>query len=190
MNSSDANALAAYEAMADTYAPEVEDQSAWNSLYERPAMIAMLPDVRGKRVLDVGCGTGPISAWVAAHGADVTGFDLSPSMIRHAKGRGVPNASFRVADLSEPLSFLEDRSFDVAVASLAFHYLRDWVRRNSSLTGGPKAETVKSSRCISGGVRSQQCSLPSNKVGSRFGLSLNRCRSKNAVIDSQRIGSG
>jgi SAM-dependent methyltransferase len=126
MSDTGAHTLEAYEAMADTYAPEVEDQSAWNSLYERPAMIAMLPDVTGKRVLDVGCGTGPISAWVASHGAEVTGFDLSPSMIRLAEKRAVPNASFRVADLSEPLSFLEDRSFDVAVASLAFHYLRDW----------------------------------------------------------------
>src|ERR1700722_8375744 len=105
MSDADAHALAAYEAMAYTYAPEAEDQSAWNSLYERPAMIAMLPDVRGKRVLDVGCGTGPISAWVAGHGAEVTGFDLSPSMIRLAEERGVPNASFRVADLAEPLNF-------------------------------------------------------------------------------------
>lgn len=126
MSDTDARTLEAYEAMAHAYAPEVEDQSAWNSLYERPAMIAMLPDVRGKRVLDVGCGTGPISAWVGSHGAEVIGFDLSPSMIRLAEKRKIPNATFRVADLSDPLDFLEDRSFDVAVASLAFHYLRDW----------------------------------------------------------------
>lgn len=127
MSNADAQTLAAYEAMADTYAAEVEDQSAWNAMYERPAMIAMLPDVSGKRVLDVGCGTGPISAWVAGHGAEAVGFDLSPSMIRLARKRRIQGASFRVADLSQPLDFLEDHSFDLAVASLALHYLRDWV---------------------------------------------------------------
>lgn len=135
--------LAAYEAMADTYAPGAEDQSAWNWFYERPAMLTLLPDIAGKRVLDVGCGTGPVSAWAASNGAEVFGFDLSPRMIRLAEERRIPNAVFRVADLSMPLDFLEDQSFvnagvggpvfsrrpqsfDLAVASLAFHYLHDW----------------------------------------------------------------
>ncbi len=122
----DAHTLAAYEAMAASYAPELEDQHPWNSLYERPAILSMLPDVRGKRVLDVGCGTGPISAWVVNQGAQATGIDLSPNMIRIAQRRGLQGASFRVADIAQPLDFLANNTIDVAVASLAFHYLQDW----------------------------------------------------------------
>jgi len=127
MSDEDAQAAAAYEAMAENYAADLEDESPWNSLYERPAVLSMLPDVAGKRVLDVGCGTGPLSAWLASHGAEVIGFDVSTSMVGLAKARAIEGASFRVADLAEPLDFLDDDSFDVAVASLVIHYLRDWV---------------------------------------------------------------
>jgi SAM-dependent methyltransferase len=127
MPDSDVQAASAYEAMAETYAADREDQAPWNSLYERPAIVSMLPDLKGKRVLDVGCGTGPISAWAASRGAEVVGFDLTPAMVRLAEARGLNGVSFRVADLAQPLDFLEDGSFDVAVGSLVMHYLRDWV---------------------------------------------------------------
>lgn len=52
---------------------------------------------------------------------------VSPSMVRLAENRGLNSASFRVADLGKPLGFLEDSSFDIAVASLVIHYLHDWV---------------------------------------------------------------
>lgn len=103
------------------------EESPFNALYERPGVIELLPEVRGKRVLDVGCGSGALSSRLADRGAVVTGFDISPSMLRFASQRGLSSASFRVADLAEPLSFLKDSSFDVAVASLVIHYLRDWV---------------------------------------------------------------
>ena len=51
--------------------------------------------------------------------------DASPVMIRLARER-VPTASFTVGDLGERLPY-DDGSFDVAVASLVMHYLRDWV---------------------------------------------------------------
>jgi SAM-dependent methyltransferase len=121
------HAAAAYAALAETYAADREDQTPWNSLYERPAIISMLPDLKGKRLLDVGCGSAPISAWAASQGAEVVGFDLTENMVALAQGRQIPKASFRVADLSEPLHFLEDHAFDVAVGSLVMHYLRDWV---------------------------------------------------------------
>jgi ubiquinone/menaquinone biosynthesis C-methylase UbiE len=120
------DAVSAYEAMAADYAADV-DKSPFNALYERPGVIALLPDPAGKRVLDVGCGSGPLSAWLVSHGAEVVGFDASPSMVRQAQHRGLTAATFRVADLAEPLDFLEDASIDVVVASLVLHYLRDWI---------------------------------------------------------------
>jgi SAM-dependent methyltransferase len=121
------DAVSAYEAMAADYAAEV-DESPFNALYERPGVIDLLPNPVGKRVLDVGCGSGPLSAWLVSHGAEVDGFDVSPSMVRAAQSRGLTGATFRVADLGEPLDFLVDASFDVVVASLVFHYVRDWVQ--------------------------------------------------------------
>jgi SAM-dependent methyltransferase len=121
------DAVSAYEAMAADYAAEV-DESPFNALYERPGVIDLLPNPVGKRVLDVGCGSGPLSAWLVSHGAEVDGFDVSPSMVRAAQSRSLTGATFRVADLGEPLDFLVDASFDVVVASLVFHYVRDWVQ--------------------------------------------------------------
>jgi SAM-dependent methyltransferase len=117
----------AYDAMAREYAADVES-NAYNALYERPGLIALLPKVAGLRVLDAGCGSGPLSAWLVEHGAaQVFGFDASREMVRVALGRGLPNASFAVADLAEPLDFLADDAFDLVVAGLVMHYLRDWV---------------------------------------------------------------
>jgi SAM-dependent methyltransferase len=128
MRDIDAHAAATYDAMAEEYdAAVVRGEKHYNSLYERPAIISMLPDVAGRRVLDVGCGSGSLSAWLASHGAEVVGFDTSASMVRLAEKKGIERAAFRVADLAQPLDFLADRSFDVAVASLVMHYLRDWV---------------------------------------------------------------
>lgn len=118
-------AAGAYDAMADAYAVDGE-RNAYNALYERPATIALLPPVRGRDVLDAGCGSGPLSAWLAGAGARVTGFDTSERMVALARQRDLPGAEFVVADLAEPLPFPDD-AFDVAVASLVLHYLRDWV---------------------------------------------------------------
>jgi SAM-dependent methyltransferase len=122
----DPDTVSTYEAMAADYTAELEE-SAFNALYERPGVIALLPEVAGKRVLDVGCGSGPLSEWLVRHGAEVVGFDSSPSMVKAARTRRLSNASFRVADLAQPLTFLADSTFDLVVASLVMHYLRDWV---------------------------------------------------------------
>jgi SAM-dependent methyltransferase len=116
----------AYDAMAREYAADVES-NAYNALYERPGLISLLPPVAGRRVLDAGCGSGPLAAWLVEQGAEVVAFDASAEMVRLARERGLPNASFSVADLAQPLDFLRDDEFDVAVAGLVMHYLRDWV---------------------------------------------------------------
>ncbi|WP_033289352.1 class I SAM-dependent methyltransferase [Amycolatopsis jejuensis] len=45
----------------------------------------LLGDVRGRRVLEVGCGQAACSRWLAAAGADPVAFDLSGGMLRHAR---------------------------------------------------------------------------------------------------------
>ena len=100
---------------------------AANSYYERPATIALVGDVHGKQVLEVGCGSGPVTEWLVDHGADVVAIDVSAAMLEITRSRVGGRAELYLHDLAEPLTFLEDASVDLVVASLVFHYLRDWV---------------------------------------------------------------
>ena len=52
----------------------------------------------GARLLDLGCGTGQIAAWLVEQGYRVVGVDLSEAMIRHARQRA-PRAHFVVQDM-------------------------------------------------------------------------------------------
>jgi len=113
-----------YDSFAADYSAENES-SLLNAYYERPAMIDLAGDVDGRRVLDAGCGSGPLSAALRAKGAIVTGFDGSPAMLELARQRLGDDAALHVADLSRPLPFA-DGAFDDIVASLVLHYLRDW----------------------------------------------------------------
>jgi 2-polyprenyl-3-methyl-5-hydroxy-6-metoxy-1,4-benzoquinol methylase len=61
-------------------------------------MIDLAGDVDGHRVLDAGCGSGPLSAALRAKGAIVTGFDGSPAMLELARqrlGNTSPSPSIR-----------------------------------------------------------------------------------------------
>ena len=54
------------------------DKDNYNDMIEQPAVFNLLGDVRGKRVLDIGCGYGTTAAAVAAAGAaSVLGIDPS-----------------------------------------------------------------------------------------------------------------
>jgi SAM-dependent methyltransferase len=113
-----------YDSFAEVYSAENET-NLYNAYYERPAMLALAGDVAGRRILDVGCGSGPLSAALRDRGAIVTGFDASAGMLELARRRLGDDADLTVADLGNPLPFA-DGAFDDAIASLVLHYLEDW----------------------------------------------------------------
>ncbi|MGW8886438.1 class I SAM-dependent methyltransferase [Streptomyces sp. NPDC055749] len=113
-----------YDSFAEAYAAENEN-SLLNAYYERPAMTALAGDVAGRRILDAGCGSGPLSAELRDRGAVVTGIDASAGMLALARRRLGDDAALHVADLNDPLPFA-DGAFDDVVASLVLHYLEDW----------------------------------------------------------------
>jgi SAM-dependent methyltransferase len=95
---------------------------------EWPSIRAVLPDLLGKRVVDLGCGFGWFARWAREHGAaSVLGLDLSENMIARARADTAdPNIEYAIADL-EKLE-LPAASFDFAYSSLAFHYIEDFGR--------------------------------------------------------------
>lgn len=118
-------ALDAYETLAESYAAAVETKPH-NAYYERPATLSLLPDIKGKMVLDAGCGPGIYSSWLIGKGANVTAVDASPRMIELAKQRLGKTADIRLADMSKPLDFLVSSSFDVVLSPLVLDYIEDW----------------------------------------------------------------
>ncbi|MEU0598064.1 class I SAM-dependent methyltransferase [Streptomyces sp. NPDC006393] len=113
-----------YDSFAEAYAAENEN-SLVNAYYERPAMLALAGDVTGRRILDAGCGSGPLSAALRDRGAVVTGVDASAGMLALARRRLGDDAALHMVDLRDHLPF-GDGAFDDVVASLVLHYLEDW----------------------------------------------------------------
>ncbi|MFI7643173.1 class I SAM-dependent methyltransferase [Nonomuraea sp. NPDC049400] len=122
--SADRDQVNNYDSFAEAYSTENENSLA-NAYYERPAMLALAGDVAGRRILDAGCGSGPLSAALRDCGAVVTGIDSSAAMLALARRRLGGDADLHVVDLSDPLPF-PDGAFDDVVASLVLHYLEDW----------------------------------------------------------------
>ena len=118
-------ALDAYETLAEAYAAAVETKPH-NAFYERPATFSLLPEINGKKVLDAGCGPGVYSERLINQGANVVAVDASPKMIEQAKRRLGETAEIRLADLSKPLDFFDDSSFDVVISPLVLDYIENW----------------------------------------------------------------
>ena len=84
-----------YDRVADRYV-EMSIGDLRPHPWLRAALDAFGEQVHGP-VLDVGCGPGQVTAYLAHRGVDVSGVDLSPRMIDHAR-RTFPSLAFEVAD--------------------------------------------------------------------------------------------
>jgi SAM-dependent methyltransferase len=95
---------------------------------EWPTVAALLPELTGRDVVDLGCGFGAFARWATEHGARVDAFDLSERMLARAAELtpgGAP-IDYQRADLDE----LELRAgaYDLAYSALSLHYLGDLPR--------------------------------------------------------------
>jgi SAM-dependent methyltransferase len=123
-DSADPPGINDYDSFAEAYAASNEHNLV-NAYYERPAMLALAGDVAGRRILDAGCGSGPLLAALRDRGAIVTGIDKSAGMLALARRRLGDGADLQVAELGRPLPF-PDGTFEDVTASLVLHYLQDW----------------------------------------------------------------
>jgi len=78
-----------------------------------------LPDPKGKRALDIGCGSGAFTTALKNEGWDTRGIDAAPGMVVHARKRGVPCADGNVL---QGLPF-PDNSYDLVTAAYVAHGL-------------------------------------------------------------------
>lgn len=111
----------AYNLWSETYDGERNPVKSFSD-----AMISeLLPDMNGKTLLDVGCGTGYACNLALQHGSSrVLGLDISENMIAKAQNL-IQNskADFRVIHDSQP--FITDEKFDIAICALVLAHAKD-----------------------------------------------------------------
>ena len=117
---------AAYDAFADQYAAQVPfdpDTSPTVLGLATRQLLAMLGEVAGQRVLDLGCGEGHVARRVQAAGAGVTGLDLSAELLRLARQRGA-GIDYVCGD-GQDLQAFPDSCVDLIYSNLALMDIPD-----------------------------------------------------------------
>ena len=102
------------------------DNVSANEIIEMPAMYKELPDLKNKKVLDLGCGYGNNCQKAIDLGASyVLGTDISKKMIELAKKiNSNKNIEYKVIGM-EDISKI-NMKFDIVISSLAIHYIKDY----------------------------------------------------------------
>lgn len=108
----------AYDAIAGKYNAVYAD----NDLVDYKYMISFLSALPGKKVLDMGCGCGESTSYIASKNFDVIGIDLSDNMLNEARNL-YPLLHFEKQDILST-SFL-DNSFDGIVLTYVINHFND-----------------------------------------------------------------
>jgi trans-aconitate 2-methyltransferase len=85
------------------------------------SLLELLAPQPGEQILDLGCGTGHLTAQLAAAGARVVGMDHSAAMIAEAR-RSYPELRFEIAD-ARHLTFV--MQFDAVFSNAVLHWIRE-----------------------------------------------------------------
>ena len=101
-----------------------------NILIEQPAMAALLPNLEGKTILDLGCGAGGNCLDFVHRGASrVLGIDISENMLGTARKEAADSKiEYRKLDMCVLSEHIKEEQFDLIYSSLAFHYVEDFDR--------------------------------------------------------------
>lgn len=107
----------------DRWAPTYEGEPNPLIRVEEPLTLALIGEVQGQRVLDVGCGTGRYCALLAQRGAAVTGVDPSPGMLEQARRKIGPSCQFDLYLGTLAEAGFPGEQFDLVVSALALSHL-------------------------------------------------------------------
>jgi SAM-dependent methyltransferase len=120
----DTVSIESYDEMAKYYENYV-DTKPWNAYYERPATLSLLPEIKNKKILDIGCAGGWYTKYLLDNGASVTAIDVNKNMVEITKRRTQNKCPVILADINNGFDFIPDGSIDVVLASLVLHYIKD-----------------------------------------------------------------
>lgn len=97
-----------------------------NDLIEIPQLFSLIGDVKGKKILNLGCGAGGHDRKLIELGAEsVLGIDLSQNMINEAtKNNSSDKIRYKIMSMLDIDSLNE--KFDLVISSLAIHYIEDY----------------------------------------------------------------
>ena len=123
-----------FAAAWDRYATSYQEATRWpvTVVHYGPDLpteedLRLLGDLRGKRVLDLGCGGGHNAVAMARDGATVIGVDLSVEQLALARQLAADHevrVELRSGDLAD-LAYLRADSIDLAISADAFGYVED-----------------------------------------------------------------
>lgn len=111
------------------YMDRRQQETSANDTLEIPIINALLPELKGKSLLDVGCGDAQIAASLFQQGLKTyTGFDGSQNMVdvaqKYLQGEACLNTQMHVEQgFIENWDYPEVETFDVVLSRLAFHYV-------------------------------------------------------------------
>jgi trans-aconitate methyltransferase len=103
-------------------------------------LVRWLAPRQGENILDLGCGTGTLTAQIARQGAFVTGVDRSPAMIESAREK-YDGLKFEVAD-GQALTYSAE--FDAVFSNAALH----WMPRATDVLSGVERALVRGGRFV------------------------------------------
>ena len=115
--------MADWNDVADDWVRHADENDYRNALL-MPMALEILGDVRGLRLLDLGCGEGGYTRELAKRGASVVGIDGSPRLIEVAKERG-PNLRYLCAKAND-LMGVDAAGFDVVLAAMSLMDVDDY----------------------------------------------------------------
>jgi trans-aconitate methyltransferase len=156
---------------------EAKDRQRWDpGLYDGKhafvwkhggALVELLAPQPGERILDLGCGTGHLTAALAEAGAAVVGLDHSEEMLRQARS-AYPRLEFVQGDAR---SFVFAEPFDAVFSNATLH----WVRPPETVVGRVRDALRPGGRFVAefggrGNVRTIAAALQS--AARRLGLAL------------------
>jgi len=118
---------ALFDSKAETYDSwYTTPMGAYEDELEKALVFRHVAEVRGKTILDVGCGTGTYSIRLAEAGADVTAVDISPRMLEIARAKAQDRGQYIWYDQADMAQLpYANRMFDTVVSITALEFAAD-----------------------------------------------------------------
>lgn len=118
-----------FEALYQCHADPWQVRSSWYEHRKREILLASLPKQRYESVLEIGCGTGEITAHLALRANQVCAVDLSKTALQrclhHLNAMGIKNVSISCARVPQTWPVAWEAAFDLLVISEFAYYMED-----------------------------------------------------------------